>query len=66
MKEQKAIKCPDNKERVKQPKNIREHVDHKSGECPICGIRLVHYGNMNYCHNCGSKLDWEEEKNEIK
>lgn len=44
----------------KKPNNIRSHVDHKSGECSICGTRLAHFGDMNYCHNCGNKIDWEE------
>ena len=28
--------------------------------CPSCGVRFIQYG-MNYCGNCGQKLDWSEE-----
>ena len=46
----------------KKPNNIHPHVDHKSGECSICGTRLAHFGDMNYCHKCGNKLDWEDSE----
>ena len=43
------------------PENIRPHVDHKTGNCPSCGIYLAHFGDTNYCHKCGKKLDWRDE-----
>ena len=43
-----------------KPLNVHPHVDHKSGNCPCCEIRLAHFGDMNYCHRCGIKLDWED------
>lgn len=45
----------------KHPTNVRQHVDHKTGYCPSCSTRLAHFGDMNYCYGCGSKLDWEIE-----
>lgn len=46
----------------KQPNNIHQHVDHKTGYCPSCNTRLAHFGDMNYCYGCGQKLDWEVEE----
>ena len=45
----------------KKLNNIHQHVDHKTGYCPSCNTRLAHFGDMNYCHKCGVKLDWENE-----
>lgn len=28
------------------------------GICTSCGAYTIH--EMNYCHNCGAKLDWSE------
>lgn len=44
-----------------KPNNIHQYVDHKTGYCPSCNIRLAHFGDMNYCHKCGNKLDWRNE-----
>nr|UVY36820.1 MAG: hypothetical protein [Bacteriophage sp.]UWG16619.1 MAG: hypothetical protein [Bacteriophage sp.] len=27
-------------------------------ECPNCGRQFVGNGLLNYCYNCGQKLDW--------
>lgn len=29
-------------------------------ECPNCGKHLVDNGLLNYCYNCGQKLDWSD------
>lgn len=31
--------------------------------CPVCGYVL--YLNQNYCGNCGQKLDWGEEDENV-
>lgn len=30
-------------------------------ECPNCGRKFVGNGLLNYCYNCGQKLDWSDE-----
>jgi deoxycytidylate deaminase len=30
-------------------------------ECPNCGRQFVGNGVLNYCYNCGQKLDWSDE-----
>lgn len=30
-------------------------------ECPNCGKHLVGNGLLNYCYNCGQKLDWSDK-----
>lgn len=30
-------------------------------ECPNCGKHLVGNGLLNYCYNCGQRLDWSDE-----
>lgn len=30
-------------------------------ECPNCGKYLVGNGLLNYCYNCGQRLDWSDE-----
>ena len=52
--------CALEKQIPQKPLNVHPHVDHKSGNCPCCEIRLAHFGDMNYCHRCGIKLDWED------
>lgn len=44
---------------AKKPKNIL--IVKKcgaTGNCSMCGEKIVH--EMNYCINCGQKLDWSE------
>ena len=33
--------------------------------CPICGYELTNderKNHDNYCHNCGQRIDWEEQQ----
>ena len=30
-------------------------------ECPNCGREFIGNGLLNYCYNCGQKLDWSDE-----
>lgn len=40
--------------------NMHKHVDHISGYCPNCYIRLAQFGDANYCNKCGIALDWSK------
>lgn len=39
------------------------------GKCSVCGeswnIDAYYAGNMNYCPNCGAKMDGKENRNEL-
>ena len=38
--------------------NLKEHVDHYSGNCPRCKMKLQNYGEINYCPRCGQGVRW--------
>lgn len=48
----------------KRLKNLRRHIDHDSGLCPVCGTRNTTYGEVNYCFSCGQALDWSSSNEE--
>lgn len=43
----------------KKVKNLERAVD-KYGDCPLCGTsyQLMIDETIDYCHNCGQRLDW--------
>lgn len=45
------------------PKKITivEGIDNAMYFCPECGSYLCEEPKLNYCSNCGQKLDWSEE-----
>ena len=53
------------KEIPKKVNNLKVHVDRITGDCPSCGHRIQNYGDAEYCHKCGNKLDWADHE-EIK
>lgn len=50
----------------KKPKTNRVDSETIYCKCPSCNITTVLYRNciMNYCKECGQKLDWSEESEE--
>ena len=48
------------------PKKLKEHTQSQYGCIPVCGvcngIMDLMQGDLNYCPNCGQKLDWSDEK----
>ena len=46
------------------PKKLKEHTQSQYGCIPVCGvcngIMDLMQGDLNYCPNCGQKLDWSE------
>lgn len=30
-------------------------------KCPNCGRRFRNNGSLNYCYNCGQRLDWSDK-----
>ena len=53
----------------KKVKNIENHylfetyeLDHTSGNCPNCnkGVSCDEYYQIEFCPDCGQKLDWNE------
>ena len=30
-------------------------------KCPNCGRQFRNNGSLNYCYNCGQRLDWSDE-----
>ena len=31
----------------------------KSGECPICGAKVIDFVHQRFCGNCGQEITWE-------
>ena len=48
------------------PKKLKEHTQSQYGCIPVCGvcngIMDLMQGDLNYCPNCGQKLDWSDEE----
>ena len=48
------------------PKKLKEHTQSQYGYIPVCGvcngIMDLMQGDLNYCPNCGQKLDWSDEE----
>ena len=51
-----------------QPKKLIKYPFSKEWHCPTCGTGNGEYegtvGTHNYCHYCGQKLEWEDDKND--
>ena len=47
------------------PNKLKEHTQSQYGCIPVCGvcngIMDLMQGDLNYCPNCGQKLDWSDE-----
>ena len=48
------------------PKKLKEHTQSQYGCIPVCGvcngIMDLMQGDLNYCPNCGQKLNWESDE----
>lgn len=57
-----AIKALENQ----MPKKLKEHTQSQYGCIPVCGvcngIMDLMQGDLNYCPNCGQKLNWESDE----
>ena len=51
-----------NRNRARKVEEVTEHIDHRKGRCPACGLKVWDYGDTNYCLHCGQRLEWEYER----
>lgn len=45
----------------RKPILVDEQVIRYIYECPNCGRQFTGKGLLNYCYNCGQRLDWSDE-----
>lgn len=46
--------------KLRKPILVDEQVIRYIYECPNCGRRFRNNGSLNYCYNCGQRLDWSD------
>ena len=58
------LKVAKEKQIAKKPRSVTSVEDSMYVKCPTCKLTTVLYHGciMDYCKNCGQKLDWSDEE----